>query len=431
MQNIIIQKNKAFTNFFKPIVVPPSKSQTIRAILFAFLACGKSKIVNPLFSNDTLAMLDICKLLGAKISKEDHCIYIESKGVKDHSLVTLDAKNSGLILRFLPAILSLTKTPFVVTGDASIQNSRPFYPLLEGLCQRGAGCFCLKNHGYAPAFLKGPIFPGIACIDGQDSQPVSAMLIALSQLKGKSELIVKNPGEKLWVDLTLQWLDRFDCKVKKHSSEHFTVYGNGKITPFTYTVCGDFSQSFYPIAIGLICNCEVEVHSLNFSEKQPDKTFISLLEKLGATFKVDKEHNRVTVLKESKLIGCELDIDTCIDAISVLAVLGCFAQGKTTIKNAKIARKKECDRIRATFLELKKMGANIKETEDGLIVYKSDLNGANLFSHNDHRMVFSLSCAAMGAKGKTTINQIECIGKTNTNFFEELQKIGLEVCSYF
>lgn len=421
----IVQKSSLLGTYF----VPPSKSQTIRALLFAALASGKSIIKNPLISNDTLAMIEACKSLGAIFSIEDDQILVE--GIAQNLIATprlIDVKNSGLILRFLPAICALTKQPLLITGDHSIQTNRVLHPLLDALSQLGAACFSLNNQGFAPAYIKGPIYPGIVHIDGKDSQPISALLIALSLLENRSDILVKNPGEELWVDLTLDWLDRFNLKYKKHSPYHYTLFGRGKIFSFTYQVCGDFSAAFYPIAAALITNSEIKISFLDFSEKQPDKAFIDIIRKMGAKISIDSK--TITVHKNSFLKGYTIDVSPCIDAISILAVIACFADGKTILTNAAIARNKECDRLSSITKELKKMNANIEETDDGLIIKKSLLEGAKVFSYSDHRMVYSLTCAALGAEGKTQIEDTSCIQKTNPWFFEKMQNLGADLCIF-
>ena len=113
-----------------------------------------------------------------------------------------------------------------------------------------------------------------------------------------------------------------------------------------------------------------------------------------------------------------------VDALPILSVIGCFAEGRTEIVNAAIAREKESDRIHAIATELKKMGAHIEETPDGLIIYKSTLHGASLETYHDHRLVMALSVAALAASGESTIHGIESAVKSYPTFFEDLRTLG-------
>jgi 5-enolpyruvylshikimate-3-phosphate synthase len=119
-----------------------------------------------------------------------------------------------------------------------------------------------------------------------------------------------------------------------------------------------------------------------------------------------------------------IDVNDFIDALPILAVVGCFAEGRTEIVNGAMARNKECDRIAAIALELKKMGAKIEEKEDGLVIEKSNLRGAIVESHEDHRIAMSLCVAALGASSPSTIYRTQCIKKTYPLFLRDFQAIG-------
>ena len=123
-------------------------------------------------------------------------------------------------------------------------------------------------------------------------------------------------------------------------------------------------------------------------------------------------------------MGKRIDLNECIDMITILPVLACFAVGKTEIYNASIARRKESDRISSIVKELSKMGAKIEEKEDGLVIYPSSLYGAKLESYSDHRMALSLSIAALGATGESEISDVSCIDKTYTSFKYDFQLLG-------
>jgi 3-phosphoshikimate 1-carboxyvinyltransferase len=123
----------------------------------------------------------------------------------------------------------------------------------------------------------------------------------------------------------------------------------------------------------------------------------------------------------------KIDVNDFIDSVPILAVLGCFAEGRTEIVNAAIARKKECDRLNAITTELKKMGAEIEEKEDGLIIYPSSLRGAKLHTYHDHRMVMALTVAAMHAEGESVIGGVDAVKKTYPTFFEDFKKLGARI----
>lgn len=422
MTSVTINPGKASGQLYPP----PSKSQTLRAIIFAMMAKGKTTIYNYLPSPDTFAMIDAIKSYGVKARIFKGKIEITGLGgTLNPPKDIIDAQNSGIILRFIGAIAALNNTFSIITGDSSIKKNRVILPLIEGLRQLNVYAESLNRDGRPPIIVKGPIKPNKISIDGQDSQPVSALLIATAFSDGPTEILVKSPGEKPWVDLTLSWFDRFDIKYENNNYSHYKIEGGAKIKAFEIKIPPDFSSISFPIVAALITNSEVTINNIDFDVHGGDKKFIEGIEKLGAIIEIDKTKQTLKVLKISSLKGTELDINDYIDALPILGVLGCFCKGKTYIKNAKMARYKESNRISAITAELKKMGAKIEAKDDGIVVERSNLLGREVDSHGDHRIAMSLCIAALGAKNNTTVANIDCIKKSYPNFFEDLKKLDI------
>ena len=410
------------------VEIPPSKSHTLRAILFGFMGKGKTTIYNYLPSPDTTAMIEAGRQFGATIKVFPNYIDIEGvasipKGPKN----VINAGNSGQVLRFIGALGALSKNYTVITGDFSIRNNRPVQPLLKGLNGLGVFAKSMCLNGLAPILIKGTMKGGKTRLDGSDSQPVSGLLIASAFAKGKTEIYVDNPGEKPWIDLTLYWLNKLGLSCKHTNYTHYELTGNGHYKGFSYTVPGDFSSLAYPLAAALITRSEITLQNVDMDDVQGDKKLIEILRQMGAQISIDKQKYSLHVHKNSSLKGISIDINDCIDAITILAVIGCYAKGKTKIYNGSIARKKETDRIHAIATELKKMGADIEEKEDGLVIFSSPLKGAHVKSYQDHRMAMSLSVASLGAKNPSLIEGIECIKKTYSHFSEDFQKMGINL----
>ncbi|MCB1110242.1 MAG: 3-phosphoshikimate 1-carboxyvinyltransferase [Chlamydiia bacterium] len=405
------------------IEIPPSKSHTHRALLFALLCKGTSKIHKYLDSPDSAAMLKAIQSLGATVNQTAD--NLEITGVGPHLSPcddVINAQNSGIVLRFIGALAALIPAYTVITGDHSIRTRRPVKPLLDALEQLGVFAKSMRGDGYAPIIIAGPLKGGTCSLDGQDSQPISALLVASSFASQKTEIHVTHPGEKPWIDLTLSWLDFFGLPYTNQSYTHYTIPGRGTISPFEYTVPGDFSSLAFPVAAALITESEVTLENVDRSDVQGDKKLLETLTSMGAN--IVSEGRTLYVKKGGPLKGGAFDINDYIDAITILAVIGCFAEGETVITNAAIARKKECDRIHAIATELKKMGADIEEKEDGLIIRPAKLKGAELNTYHDHRMVMSLTVAALGAEGPSVIHGVECVAKTYPNFKEHLITLG-------
>ena len=410
------------------IQIPSSKSQSIRALLFALLARGRSTIYNLLRSPDVEAMLTACAHLGARIEREGE--RVEVVGVAGRicgSEDVIQAGNSGLILRLVGAIAALSPLPIVITGDHSIRHIRPVSPLLDALSQLGVEATSLRGDGGAPILIRGPIHAGRAVMEGADSQPVSGVLIASAFAEGPVEIDVKNPGERPWVHLTLDWLKRLGISYVARNEEYYRLEGNAAIEGFTYRVPGDFSSVAYPLVAALLTGSELCLENLDFKDLQGDKRVITYLQEMGAPIEIDEANHRVHVKKCKGLRGTTLDLNECIDALPILAVVGCFAEGKTELRGAAIARKKESDRIQCIAQELNKMGACIEEHPDGLTISRASLKGAEVHSCFDHRIALSLAIAGLASMGTTIIKETACVDKSYPNFCAHMQSLGASV----
>ncbi len=378
------------------------------------MGVGVTLIRDPLDSPDVRAMVKALRGFGVTIEESEEWIRIEGVcGKLSASQAPIDAGNSGQILRFVGALAALLPEKTVITGDQSIRERRPVEPLLSALRQLGA-------KAEAPMSVQGPIRAGFAELLGEDSQPVSALLIATSFLKGTTQLEVKNPGERPWIDLTLAWLERLGGVVTHEAYRFYTIEGPLLYKGFEVTIPGDFSTAAFPAAAALITGSTVTLENLDPFDSQGDKKLFEVFERMGAQLEYDVRAKSVTLFP-SKLKGVRVDVNEMIDALPILAVVGCFASGKTEIVGGKIARKKESDRIAAIACELRKMGAILEEREDGLLITSSPLHSARLSSHSDHRIAMALAVAAKGATGTTWIEGAECVKKSYPRFFEEVQ----------
>ncbi len=412
--------------FSGSLTVPPSKSHTHRALLFALLAEGTSIIKKPLDSPDTAAMLRVIEQFGAHVIQKKGMIEVTGVG-GNFSLPEqiINAGNSGIILRFVSALAALRPAHTLITGDESICTRRPMNPLLGALEELGSFAKSLGEDGFAPVAIRGPFKGGKCSLDGSDSQPVSALLIAASFAKGPTEIEVKSPGEKPWIDLTLDWLNFLGLPYENRDYIHYKIPGNGRCKGFTKTIPGDFSSLAFPLAAALITQSEISLKNIDKSDIQGDKKLLDVLEKMGAEMVF--EGNTLHIKKGSPLQGMTIDVNPMIDALPILAVLGCYAQGKTVLMGGAVAREKESDRIAVMAQELRKMGAQIEEKKDGLVITPTSLKGGELDSHGDHRVAMALTVAAMGATGGSTVHNTACIAKTYPKFKERLNSLGANI----
>lgn len=386
---------------------------------------GKSKIQHLLKSPDTQGMIEAWKTLGVTFIEEDDSLIIQGLGGHLNGAENvIDVGNSGIALRFLTALSAHSEKPIVITGDHSIRHQRPMTPLLDGLQQLGIKAISTKGDGHAPIIIQGPLKGGKTVVNGRDSQPVSALLIASIFSQGKTEILVNEPGEIPWIQLTLDWLDRLNVEYIHENYAHYTVAGNGGYEGFEYIVPGDWSSAAFPAAAALVTKGSVILNNVDRNDVQGDKKFFDFLEKMGAEIVYNSELRTLKISSRDPLRGIQADINDCIDCITILAVVACFAEGTTKISNASVAKEKECNRIECIAKELRKMGADIQTHDDGLTIVGSPLNGTEVESYDDHRMAMSLAVAAMGARGPSTVFDIECINKTYPTFIQDMKKIG-------
>ena len=410
------------------ITIPSSKSHTLRAVLFASLANGTSYIYRYLPSPDTDAMIKALTMFGAKITK--HSTFLEVKGCNGQLKPpedVIDCGNSGLVLRLVGAIASLVNSYTIFTGDHSIRHNRAVSPLLKGLNDLGVFAVSSNLNDKAPIIIKGPIIGSSLKIDGQDSQPVSGLLIASCLAPGPIEIFVDNPGEKPWIDMTLYWLKKFSVSFTFENYCYYRIEGNSKFDAFSYDVPGDCSSLAFPLVAALLTNSEITLENVDLDDVQGDKILLNILESMGARFLIEKKFKRLTVYKNCHLVGQSIDVNDCIDALPILAVVGTFAEGFTHLYNGSIARKKESDRIASIASELRKMGAKIQEHPDGLTIENSALLGAKVSSYRDHRLAMSLAVASMRCQGRSVIEGFECVNKTYHTFIQDFLSLGAKM----
>lgn len=420
---LIVKKSKKLEG---SIELPPNKSQSFRALIFASLASGISKITKPKESSDWTKVIEALITFGAKIDKRDSVYTVEGTGGKLQIPTNIiDCGNSGIALRFLMGLAAGCSGYTVFTGDDSLRFIRPTGPLIDGLNQLGVTVLSTKGDGHAPIIVKGPIKGGKATIDGQDSQTVSALLIAALQAENDSEIIVRNAGEKPWVNLTLNWLDRIgvNCLNTDSGFSHFIIKGGTRLKQFKVTIAKDWSSAFYPVVAALITpGSKLIIKDLDPNEPQGDKEVVDILKKMGAQIEM-KFHQ--LIVRHSELTGRKIDCNNFVDQLPILTVAAAFAKGQTLLTNAQICRHKESDRINAMCLGLKKMGAEVIVRSDGLIINGGrKLRGTTINSFKDHRIIMSFTVAALQAKGTTIISDAEMINKTFAGFVSEMQNCG-------
>lgn len=405
------------------VKIPGSKSHTIRAVAIASLAEGESKILSPLNSADTLSAVHTYRSLGAEIQMNNDYWIVKGKGgkwkVPDD---VIDVKNSGTTMCIGLGSASLIDEGIVVlTGDAQVRR-RPVGPLIRSLNQLGAQVVSTRNNDLPPVVVKGKLKGGSTDLEAISSQYLTSLLINAPLAENNTHVDVRVLYEKPYVDMTLNWLKEQNIRVEYDEDyKHFVIYGNQSYRSFTKSIPGDFSSATFFLCAGALPDNEVICQGLDITDTQGDKAVIDYLKQMGAEVKFTEQGIQVS---SKQLIGCEIDMNATPDALPMMAVLACFATGKTRLINVPQARLKETDRIAVMCQELSKLGAKIRELPDGLEIEGSPMYPGEVDGHDDHRVVMALAIAGTMLPGTTTIRGYEAVNVTFPNFLQLLQQLG-------
>ncbi|HUT31118.1 MAG TPA: 3-phosphoshikimate 1-carboxyvinyltransferase [Sedimentisphaerales bacterium] len=407
--------------------MPASKSHTIRAVAMGSLAVGQSVIRRPLDSGDTQSAVKCYRALGAKIDTSDPEGWrvAGTGGQIKAARETIDVGNSGTTLRvgIGSAALAGAGQTTTFTGDEQIR-SRPVGPLLEAMNHLGARCLSMNNNGKAPVEITGQLRGGKTSIAATTSQYLTSLLLCTPLARDDTEIDVTLLNEPGYVQMTLDWLDKQGIEYKNEDLRKFKVKGGQSYKGFDATIPADFSSATFFLCGAALVGDEVTLLGLDFSDSQPDKAVVDYLRAMGADIKI--ESDSITV-RAGPLKGAELDMNKTPDALPAMAVVGAFAEGETRLVNVPQARSKETDRIKCMAEELKKMGVDVEELADGLIIRQSRPKPARLDGRSDHRIVMALSLAGLAIEGECTVDTAEAMSVTFPSYVELMKGIGADM----
>ncbi|MCP4640961.1 MAG: 3-phosphoshikimate 1-carboxyvinyltransferase [bacterium] len=404
------------------IDVPGSKSHTIRAVAIASLAAGESRIERPLLSEDAQSAAAAYRALGAKIDMNGDVWHIQGLGGELRAPENvIDAGNSGTTLRMVMGSCALLRSgAAVLTGDAQIRT-RPSGPLADSLTDLGADVFSTRGNGSAPFVARGRMWGGQTTIEAVTSQYLSSLLLNAPLADGDTTIRVPLLNEKPYVEITLDWLKRQGVTYERDGWRTFRIRGGQQYQPVTRPIPGDWSSATFFLAAGALPGNTVDVRGVEMNDTQGDKAVLDYLRAMGAQVDVLDDGVRVT---GGELTGCDLDLNATPDALPMMAVLACFARGRTRLLNVAQARVKETDRIAVMRKELEKLGATVSERPDGLVIEESALHGGIVEGHDDHRVVMALAIGATQIDDPTTIRGYEAAAITYRGFAETLGGLG-------
>ncbi|HPN92953.1 MAG TPA: 3-phosphoshikimate 1-carboxyvinyltransferase [bacterium] len=405
--------------------IPGSKSHTIRALFFAALAAGESQIRQPLDSADTSAATSVCKSLGAGISFSGGDIKVNGldgaiKGVR----AEIDTLNSGTSMSIGIGAAAIAKnSDITLTGDAQVRK-RPVGELVSALNNLGSDAACVTGNNCPPVRITSPIKGGKTALRAFSSQYLTSLLMCAPFADGDTEIEVVELLEKPYVDMTLWWMNKLGLSFDRDGYANFRIHGGQRVKGFTQRIPVDFSSATFFAAGAAMTQSEIVLGGLDLDDVQGDKAVLSILSAMGAeTLQVEGGVS----IQGRGLKGAEFDLNDTPDALPALAAAACAADGTTRLVNVPQARIKETDRIAVMKSELSKMGADIQELPDGLVIRGSALKGATVDGHSDHRVVMALALAGLVAEGETIITTAESVAVTFPNFADLMIKCGADI----
>lgn len=406
------------------VTIPGSKSISHRMMICACLSDGKSTIDNLLNSEDIQLTMKTLRYMGADIKNIKDIKNIadnkyEVTGFNGHPKgydKDIYLGNSGTSMRLLTGIAALGSSLYTLTGDTRMCE-RPMIELLDALTMLGIHAKSKNDLGTPPVNIRGDNRDGgkvkIDC--SKSSQYLSSLLMMGAKLKNGLDISLDTPPVSVpYVDLTMDIMKKFQVEAHRIDATHYHVPGQQSYVPGDLFVEPDLSNAGYFWAIGAITGKMISVNNININSLQGDLKQIKILEKMGCTLKI--EDNQIGICG-SALKGIDIDMADTPDAVPAIAVVASFAEGKTKITNIGHLRVKECDRIDAVASQLIKMGIEVEQGDDYIVVTGGKPKAARIDTFNDHRIAMAFAIPGLKIEGMEIENET-CVAKSFPDYWK-------------
>ena len=404
------------------IRVPGSKSVTNRALVIAALAEGHSRILNPLFSDDSFWLMNALVRLGIGVSADGERgeIYISGQSGEIHaSGVDLFVGNAGTVARFLPPVLALGRGPYTVDGVPRMRE-RPVEDLVDAMRQLGAAVEYVGEVAKFPLTIKGGGIPGgeARVSASKSSQFISGLLMASPY--AETPVTLHPEGRKEWpyVGITVALMRAFGVEVVE-ANGRFTV-APAMYSSREYEVEPDASGASYFMAAAAVTGGRVSIPGLGSSSPQGDLRFAGVLHDMGCRVEITPDF--IEVQGPEHLQGVEVDMNAFSDTMITLSAIAPFATTPTTIKNVAHTRLQETDRLWAVATELNRLGIGTRTTPSSIRIIPDKVKSGVVRTYGDHRMAMAFAVTGQVASG-IRIGDPGCVTKTFPGFFGALESL--------
>ena len=424
---MIIQKHGPLRG---ELAVPGDKSISHRSVMFGALSEGITEAENFLTGADCLSTISCFRQMGISVEQNGTSVIVHGKGL--HGLTRpsgiINVGNSGTTVRLLSGILAGQPFDSMITGDASIQK-RPMKRVMTPLSQMGASITSVHENGCAPLQIKGSPLHGIHYLSPVASAQVKSCVL-LAGLYADAPTSVTEPAiSRNHSELMLRYFGA-DIQCEGTTS---TVLPDPRLVGQKVNVPGDISSAAYFIAAALLVpGSEVLLKNVGINPTRDG--MLRVVRAMGGDVTLVNENTDGAepcadlLIRSSSLHATTIEgelIPTLIDELPVIAVLAAFAEGTTVIKDAAELKVKESDRIAVMAENLKRMGADVEPTDDGMIIHGGrPLHGATINPYLDHRIAMSFAVAALAADGKTEIQDADCVKISYPGFYTDLEGLG-------
>jgi 3-phosphoshikimate 1-carboxyvinyltransferase len=409
--------------------VPGSKSITNRALLIAALADGPSTLTGALFSDDTRYMAGALNQLGITVRGDEQAERFDIEGGNgtfpgDSGLLFIG--NSGTTARFLTAALTLGHGEFIVDGVPRMRE-RPIAPLIDALNQLGANVASQEGTGCPPVVVTADGLPGGTCrLAGDRSSQYFTGLLMAAPYAAQGVTIEVN-GElvsKPYIEITADVMAAFgvESEIDTETWKSFRVAPGQHYQGRHYIVEPDASNASYFFALAAVTGGEIQVEGLGSESLQGDLDFVFVLEEMGATVEITETWTSVRGPEGGRLRGGDFDFGEISDTSQTLAAIAPFADSPVTVRGVAHNRIKETDRVSAVAIELRKLGQEVDEFEDGFTVHPRPVTPAEIETYDDHRMAMSFAITGTRAPGVTILDP-GCVAKTFPSYFDRLETL--------
>ena len=411
------------------VVVPGSKSLANRALVCAALAGGGTQVDNVPSGDDTVAMLAGLRALGCEINESGaSMVFRRGLSLDDDEAAFVHAGLAGTTSRFLTAVAAMRKGSVTIDGLEALRN-RPMQDLHEALRALGADVKPLGEVGRLPVTVSRGERSKVhqqarISIDGStSSQFTTALMLVAPYLSGGMKIRVH--GKRVsdsYIMMTVSVMRTFgaDVDVDSQPEELVVTIREKNYEPCRYIVEPDASSASYPLAIAAVVGGNATVEHLGSHSLQGDVKFATILGDMGCTVSITKDHLSVSRDTSHALRGIDIDLVDMSDLVPTVAAVALFAESPTRIRGVGFIRNKESDRLGDLANELRKCGAKIVVTDDGLEISPGPLVGATLNVHHDHRLAMAFAVVGCVVSG-VIVNDPGVVSKSWPKFWDALQ----------